>query len=237
MRTPTATLAEPRRIHNTISAYKRLSSVTAAARREGTFPDLADHGRRIARPLTFADVTDARTWLRQVFRRDRTAGQPATIYLGVEKDALVAQLAAWYDDLGVPVIALSGYSSQTIADLVRRDAHHAGRPAVLLYAGDFDSSGEDIERDFVVRTDCWIHTERVALTVDQVAEFNLPPQPGKTTDSRASTFTLAYGRLVQVEPDDLHRLFDTALARWWNPAAYEAVLEAEQRDRDQLDGR
>ncbi len=59
--------------------------------------------------------------------------------------------------------------------------------------GDFDSSGEDIARDFVARTDCWIHTERVALTVDQVAEFNPPPQPGKTTDSRAATFTLVHG--------------------------------------------
>ncbi|MGI8308010.1 hypothetical protein [Saccharopolyspora sp. ASAGF58] len=37
-----------------------------------------------------------------------------------------------------------------------------------------------------------------------------------------------------LEPDDLHRLFDTALARWWNPAANEAILEAEDHDRDQL---
>ncbi|MGI8313189.1 hypothetical protein [Saccharopolyspora hattusasensis] len=25
-----------------------------------------------------------------------------------------------------------------------------------------------------------------------------------------------------------------ALARWWNPASYEAILEAEDHDRDQL---
>ncbi|MEV8634311.1 hypothetical protein AB0395_21915 [Streptosporangium sp. NPDC051023] len=229
-------------IPNNISSYKRLSALTAAARRKGTFPDLADHGRHIARPLSFADVTDARGWLRRVYRRDRTAGQPAAIYLGVEKDALVAQLAAWYDDLGLPVIALRGYGSQTIADLVRRDAQRVGRPAILLYAGDFDSSGEDIERDFVARTGCWMHTERVALIADQVAEFELPPQPGKATDSRAAAFTAVHGCLVQVEvdalvPDDLHHLFDLALARWWDPNAYEAVLEAEQRDLGQLDER
>ncbi|WP_285783105.1 hypothetical protein [Microbispora sp. NBRC 16548] len=229
-------------IPNTVSSYKRLSALTAGARRAGTFPDLADHGRRIARPLSFTDVTDARAWLRQVYRRDRTAGQPAAIYLGVEKDALVAQLAAWYDEFGLPVVALRGYGSQTIADLVRRDAQRAGRPANLLYAGDFDSSGEDIERDFVVRTGCWMHTERVALTADQIAQFDLPPQPGKATDSRAAAFTAAHGRLVQVEvdalaPDDLHRLFNLALARWWDRGAYEAVLESEQRDLDQLDER
>ncbi|MFJ9590571.1 hypothetical protein [Streptomyces acidicola] len=27
--------------------------------------------------------------------------------------------------------------------------------------GDFDCSGEDIERDWVARTGCWSHTERV----------------------------------------------------------------------------
>lgn len=207
---------------NTVASYKRLSAVTAAARRAGTFPDLADHGREIARPLAFADADEALRWLRRTYRRDRTAGQPATIYLGVEKDALVSQLATWYDELGLPVIALRGYGSQTIADLVRRDAEHGGRPAVLLYAGDYDPSGEDIERDFLARTACWAHAERVALTEDQVTEFGLPPMPGKATDSRAAAFTAAHGRLVQVEvdaldPTDLHALFDAAVARWWNP--------------------
>ncbi|MGW9310694.1 hypothetical protein ACWGPQ_22065 [Saccharomonospora azurea] len=36
-------------IPNRVSAYKRLSAVTAEARRQGRFPELADHGRRIAR--------------------------------------------------------------------------------------------------------------------------------------------------------------------------------------------
>ncbi|MFD7161160.1 hypothetical protein ACFV9C_41705 [Kribbella sp. NPDC059898] len=74
-------------VPNTASAYKRLSALTAAARRAGTFPDLADHGRQIARPLSFDGVDDAAAWLRRAYRRDRTAGQPSAIYLGVEKDA------------------------------------------------------------------------------------------------------------------------------------------------------
>lgn len=154
----------------------------------------------------------------------------------MEKDALVAQLAAWYDELGLPVIALRGYSSQTLADLVRQDAHADGRAAVLLFAGDLDPSGVDLERDFLARTACWDHAERVALTAEQVREYDLPPQPGKATDSRAPRFIAEHGQLLQIEvdalePDDLHRLFDTALARWWNPASYEAVLDAEERDR------
>src|SRR5207249_5207910 len=54
------------------------------------------------------------------------------------------------------------------SDLIRDDVWRQLRPAVLLYAGDFDSSGEDIFRDFVARTDCWTHTRRIALTAEQV---------------------------------------------------------------------
>lgn len=48
-----------------------------------------------------------------------------------------------------------------------------------IYAGDFDPSGEDIERDFLVRAACFAETVRVALDWDQVEEFDLPPQEGK----------------------------------------------------------
>lgn len=46
--------------------------------------------------------------------------------------------------------------------------------------GDFDCSGEDVERDWVARTGCWSRTERVLLTHDQVVnEYGLPATEGK----------------------------------------------------------
>ena len=83
---------------------------------------------------------------------------------------------------------------------------------MLLYAGDHDPSGEDIDRDFIARTDCWDEVRRVALTAAQVEQYALPPQPGKETDSRAAGFVERHGRLVQVEldalpPDVLRDLF------------------------------
>jgi predicted DNA-binding transcriptional regulator AlpA len=64
----------------------------------------------------------------------------------------------------VPVLALGGYGSQTYVDNVFADVQANGRPAVLLYAGDHDPSGEDIDRDFTTRTNCWTAVRRVALT-------------------------------------------------------------------------
>lgn len=67
------------------------------------------------------------------------------------------------------MLALGGYSSQSYADEVSRHALDRSRPAVLLYAGDFDPSGEDIDRDFELRTSCWKQVIRVALSAEQVS--------------------------------------------------------------------
>jgi hypothetical protein len=53
---------------------------------------------------------------------------------------------------------------------------------VLIYAGDFDPSGEDIDRDFIQRTACFDEVVRVALSLEQVERYDQPPQLGKATD-------------------------------------------------------
>lgn len=114
------------------------------------------------------------------------------------------------------------------------------RPAVLVYAGDFDPSGEDILRDFVERTGyCWTEVKRVAVNADQIDEYGLVPQPGKRTDSRAAGFVARHGQLVQVEvealdPADLRRLYETATFSYWDESTYEAVLEREDADIEEL---
>ena len=213
---------------NTTNAYKSLSRYTAEARRAGTFPALMDRGRTIHRYQTFASPAAARRWLQPIYRRDRTEGQAVSLYLGVEKAGIVAQLQEWFGDLGVPVLALGGYGSQTYVDDVIADVDGPKRPAVLLYAGDHDPSGEDIDRDFIARTDCWDEVRRVALTAEQVRQYELPPQPGKDDrQSRAQGFIARHGRLVQVEldalpPDILRSSTPTRIAEFWDDDAYEA---------------
>jgi len=225
---------------NTTNAYKSLSRHTAEARRDGTFPSLMDRGRTIHRYQTFPDPATARHWLQEIYRRDRTDGQAVSLYLGVEKAGIVEQLQTWFGDLGVPVLALGGYGSQTYVDDVVDDVASTDRPAVLLYAGDHDPSGEDIDRDFTARTGCWDEVRRVALTAEQVEEYALPPQPGKEADSRARSFVERHGRLVQVEldalpPDVLRTLYAHAIAEFWEGDVYEQVVQRESDDRRTLE--
>ena len=171
---------------NTQSAYKGLSAKSAQARREGWFPALLDRGRAIHEYATWETPRDAVEEALNVYRRDRTAGHDVSLYLGVEKAGLVVQLQSWFGDLGIAILALGGYSSQTYVDQVGWHATRRERPSVLLYAGDLDPSGEDIDRDFTERCAVWDDVIRVALTDDQVESYGLPPNPGKATDSGSS---------------------------------------------------
>ena len=226
-------------LRNTKADYTALSKQTADARRNGSFPSLLDNTRSIDRPAYWNGPEAALEALRRQYRRDRTEGQEFAVYLGVEKAGMVEQLKAWFADLGLPILALRGYSSQTFVDEVRHDFLSQSRPAVLLYGGDFDPSGEDIERDFAKRVGCFDSVYRVALTSEQVNEYNLPPLPGKATDSRSNGFIEKHGRLVQVEldalpPEELHRLFTEALAPFLDVSKVEASKAQEERDRLKL---
>jgi hypothetical protein len=195
---------------NIQSYYRRLSAYTAEGRRAGTFPDLLDRTSRIEEPLWFGSPGDARAWLRDLYRRDRTEGQDWTIIAGVEKDGMSAQLDQWLTDpLGIPHVALGGFASQSLCDKVRRYCETQGRPAALIYAGDHDPSGEDIDRDFERRVGVFEKVIRVALNADQVEEYGLVENPDPEVGaklrrgSRGPRFKARHGSLRQYEVDAL----------------------------------
>jgi hypothetical protein len=226
-------------LKNTKSEYTQLSKRTADARRDGWFPSFVDRTRKIYEYRTFEAPDTAQEWLADIYRRDRTEGQEYTIYLGVEKEGIVEQLRSWFGGYGIPIIALRGYSSQSYIDEIRDHSMNQNRPAVLIYAGDFDPSGEDIERDFTERSGCFSVIQRIALNSEQIRDYDLPPQMGKATDTRAAGFIEKYGRLVQVEldalpPDVLRRLYTEELDKYFDKSTYTEVLRREEEERELL---
>jgi hypothetical protein len=188
------------RIPNADLSYKRLSSLTAAARREGWFPSFIDGTRSIVRYRTWDGLEDAIGDAANVYRRDRTEGQEWQVWIGGEKRTLAQQLERWFGELGCPIVVCAGYASQTLCDDVRDAIEGDDRPAVLVYAGDFDPSGEDIARDFVNRVSAFAEVVRVAVTAEQIESLALPPMPGKPLDSRAAAFVARHGQLATAKP-------------------------------------
>jgi len=190
-------------IPNTVSAYKRLSEVLAKARYEGEFPWylLKDVTRRRIHkevetryptsPLSPEDLkrileeyinsyTDARVnpWEDQRYR----------VIVVVEKEALTDAVSNFIDEVwpyGVyQVRVIRGYDSATdVHELAKtiEDIPKNQTPVVLQF-GDYDPSGEDIVRDFRERLKMLskrqdIVFEKVAVTLDQIIELQLPCKP------------------------------------------------------------
>jgi hypothetical protein len=87
--------------------------------------------------------------------------------------------------------------------------------------------------------DIFDDVERVALTAEQVDDYDLPVAMGKTGDPRSAAFELRHGRLVQVElealpPDEIARLVEAAIAPHWDRSQADDVLAQERADREWL---
>ncbi|MET9432286.1 MULTISPECIES: hypothetical protein [unclassified Streptomyces] len=230
-------------IPNTAPTYRRLSSQLAQARRDGHFPDLIDTLREVHVPPAWTDASaflvDVPGW----FALDRTAGQRTALYVAAEKDTLRRMFTEWLADLGIPVLVVRGFGSQSYVDVVRARTARDPRPAVLLYVGDFDCSGEDIERDWTARTGCWSRVERVLLTYDQMQAYGLPAAEGKRDDPRWPAFAQRYGfdvdqpvqwEVEALEPAELQRLVLEAVEAHIDRSQLARQLAEEQRQRRQL---
>ncbi|MFF2927135.1 hypothetical protein ACFVTP_32820 [Streptomyces celluloflavus] len=223
--------------------YRRLSSQLAKARREGRFPDLIDTLREVHVPAAWPDLdtflSEAPAW----FRLDRTEGQQHALYVAAEKDTLRQLLTDWLAPYGIPVLVVRGFGSQSYVDVVRDRTAGDPREAHLAYVGDFDCSGEDVERDWVERTGCWSRVTRVLLTHEQAQEYALPATAGKRDDPRWPAFARRYGfdidhpvqwEVEALEPDELQRLVLAAVTPYVDRDVLAEQIAREEQQRRAL---
>ena len=111
---------------------------------------------------------------------------------------------------------------------------------MIYYLGDHDPSGDDIARNVEVRLrefapDAALTFERLAVTPDQIAAYDLPTHPTKLTDSRTKTWT--GGGSVEVDaidPADLRQLVEQTILRHVDAQALAATQVAEASERELL---
>ena len=224
---------------NTVNMYRELGRYTAEGRRLGLFPPLVDPTRAVERPPWWESPRASLDDLAEQYRRDRTEGQETQVWVILEKATLTTLASTVCEPLGIPVAPLRGYTSEPFVREIISELLTDERPAVGLYIGDHDPSGEDIDASFLRDTRLWKAWERVAVTADQVVSLGLPPQMGKAADPRAARFVELHGQLIQVEaeavpPDTLTGLLEDAIAAWWDEHAASNVLRQEEHERGRL---
>ena len=112
-------------------------------------------------------------------------------------------------------------------------------PAYIYHLGDFDPSGvnagEKIEETLrELAPDAEINFERIAVTPEQIAEWNLPTRPTKKSDTRSKGFGDISVELDAIDPNDLRDLVQMAIEQHLPPEQFEVLKAAEESERELL---
>lgn len=234
-------------------AYKRLGEYLVRARRAGMFPweAMRDDGWLQGESQGWFDpahftrsvVATARDYV-----RDKQARQNLRLVLLVEAAGMVPQARRVADPFSVPVMSSSGFDSLTVKkQLAEQVLGELPRPTVFLHVGDLDPSGvcifDAVEADVEAFVNAkprasWgdadlVGFERVALTWEQVRQYQLPTAPPKATDKRG----VGMAETCQVEalpPDVLAQVVGEAIAANTDKAQFEEDLRMEKTEREEL---
>jgi hypothetical protein len=201
---------------------------------------LADNTRWQRKPQTWDSIEEALDATARFYRKSLWRDADAYVELWLEKDALAGVVYPVTELYDVPLMVARGYASLSFLHSAAEYINGLSIPAFIYHCGDFDPSGvnagEKIEETLrEMAPDAEIIFERLAVTPEQIAAWDLPTRPTKTTDSRAARFGSATSvELDAIEPNQLRQIVQDAIERHLPRQQLEVLLEAESSERATL---
>ena len=229
---------------------------------------IEDRGRVAKRKSQWDSVEDLIDSAVSSYRLPRWQDQDNYLELYCEKEAMESVLRPIADKYHIYFGYNKGYSSSsTMYDIAKRVDRQLLKQkiVVLLYLGDHDPSGLDMVRDvrerimeFLMawrygidnddpdyprwRTEEWLEdnffVEHIALTKEQIAKYNPPPNPAKIKDPRAKDYIAEHGKisweLDSLEPEVLMELTENAILEWLDVDKYNAWIKQEKEESKAL---
>ena len=235
-------------IPNNERSYKNLGTLISDARLAGLIDwnAIEDRTRNLKGRSHWAtpkEIIHSTAWS---YHLDYWKEQENYVEVWVEKDALVGIVQQVCNKLDVNYFSCRGYTSQSemwsAAQRLRKQEQN-GKHIVLLHLGDHDPSGIDMSRDIQERNILFenenMEFHRLALNMNQVEQYNPPPNPTKLTDSRAGGYIDNYGyecwELDALEPQVISDLITKNVLKYRDDTAYKKVKAQEERDRKKLE--
>lgn len=228
-------------IENSQKSYSRLGSLINNARLAGLidWEAIEDRTRNLSRNSHWDDPSDIIHSAARSFGIDKWAYQKHRVEIWVEKEALAGVFERVCQDLDVPFFACRGFVSQSemwaAARRMKRYEEQENQRPVVLHFGDHDPSGIDMTRDIIDRFamfDADVEVIRVALNMDQIEEYNPPPNPAKNTDSRYQDYLSRFGdecwELDALEPQVLVNLVQNHVFDYRDVDRWEQAVEEEE---------
>jgi hypothetical protein len=232
-------------IPNKENAYKGLGNLISDARLAGLL-DWEAIEDRVRVPKIQNQYDDLKALIEAAlysYRLPRWEGQDWYVELWCEKDAVSNILEPMASKYHIVQMVNRGYSSQSaMHDTAERflEQDEAKRKA-LLYLGDHDASGEDMVRDIRERLAMFgvtLTVDKIALTFEQVKQYNLVPNPAKLTDTRSKAYIKKFGNesweLDALPPDVLHQLIEKAILQFLDIMKMKEIITKEESDKEVL---
>ena len=237
-------------VPNDEKSYSKVKGIVSKARLAGLidWSAIEDRARQAEEPSEWGSINSIVSSALAAFRLPRLQGQPEYIELWVEKDALAGVLEPIARKYHIVLMVNRGYSSQSaMYESARRINNNAAEydcvnGSTVLYLWDLDPSGEDMVRDIDERLEmfgCYATVEKVALNMDQVDYYSLPPNPAKLTDSRAASFIEKYGtnswEVDAIPPKVLQQIISDTIEASLDMDMMQAVKDKEEADKKPLE--
>jgi hypothetical protein len=234
-------------IPNKPQEYAKLSDILTKARMAGLvdWDAIEDRVRVPKKHSEWANIADLVDSACASYRLPRWLDQKYYVELWTEKDAIAGILKPITDKYHITLVVNRGYSSATaMYDAAERlkDAESDGKECIILYLGDHDPSGLDMDRDIQDRLGefgaSFIY-QRIGLTWEQIKKYKPPPNPAKISDPRAAEYIKKYGEssweVDSLPPNVLNKLVEAAILAYLDIDKYAAWIKRESKDREALE--
>lgn len=235
-------------VPKTHNGYQKVQREILRLRRSGRLPYewISDEGRRAHWPDVQRSPARALEYLAESYRRDpwQQFGSPR-VEIWCESESIAGVLMPLKDEFAVPIFPLKGQGSDTFV-WDAATSYYLGRPVVVLYAGDYDPAGLQIDSQLEgklrhhARDGVRIEFERVSITHEQATQLQVlgtAPKQRHWVDFEGVRHEFV-GQAVEaeaVDPRVLRELFAARIrqiaddAHGYDIFAENEVLEARER--------
>ena len=244
-------------IPNSQKEYAKLSGLLVKGRMAGVvdWEAIEDRIRVPHLPYWVYDIKDALNDTIKQYRLNRQERQDVYIELWVEKDALSGVLKRITEEYHINLMVNRGYSScSAMHDAYKRIRNIVDnkKKVVVLYLGDHDPSGLNMIRYIKYRfiefglnsdvnegnLDADVIVKHIALTDEQVKQYNPPPNPAKFSYPRAKWYVEKYEKtsweVDALNPKILNKLVKEEIESRIDMDLFDEQIEQERKDKEKL---
>jgi hypothetical protein len=224
--------------------YNGAKSALTKGRRKGYVPweKIEDRTRQPHTPIMWKGIDGFKEYIMTAYRRNIWMTQTTYFEVWLEKRALYGVIAPITRKYGVTLQTITGYSSLSA---VYDGAKRLKDGDTILYLGDHDATGVDIDRSvrdsFKDDHGLDINVVRIGLLYEDIEKYDLPPNFEKEGDKRLKGYR-AKGYTKQAEldalpPDVLVGRVESAIQSHLDMEAYRECLKTQKKELNEIQSR